>query len=150
MDNIDIKLLELLQKNARMTISELSKKLNLSRPSVSERMLRLQEQGIIEEFSVRLSLKAIGRHIILFIQLVLLKVDPLSFEGIVSKDDDILECHRVTGNTDYLIKAAVNDMDSMRKLIDRLMLLGDVVTSVVLMSPAPYRHVIPKIKDIVR
>lgn len=60
-DQIDIKLLELLQKNSRMTISDLSQELALSRPSISERLHRLQEKGVIEEYSARISLPAIGR-----------------------------------------------------------------------------------------
>lgn len=143
MDKLDFKLLDILQKDARITISELSKKLALSRPSVTERILRLQEKGVIEEFSARVSLAAVGRDTILFIQLSSLKVSPLEFEEIIRDDADILECHRVTGHINYFIKAAVHGMDSMRSLIDRLMPYGDVNTSVVLVSPIPYRHVVP-------
>jgi Lrp/AsnC family leucine-responsive transcriptional regulator len=148
MDKLDIKLLELLQEDSRITISELSKKLALSRPSITERILRLQEKGIIEEFTARVSLPKINRGTILFIQLSSLKVAYDDFEDMIVKDDDILECHRVTGNTSYLIKAAVKDMISMKALIDRLMPYGDVNTSIVLESPVPYRHLIPKITDI--
>jgi len=144
MDNIDIQLLDLLQKNSRMTISELSKELNLSRPSITERMQRLQDRGIIEEYSARVSLKAIGKEIMLLIQLKSLKISPVSFEGKISNDADILECHRVTGEIDYFIKAAVNNMEDMRMLIDRLMPYGDLSTSIVIMSPIPYRHILPK------
>jgi Lrp/AsnC family transcriptional regulator, leucine-responsive regulatory protein len=147
MDKMDIKLLEVLQENSRITISELSKKLALSRPSITERMLRLQEKGIIEEFTTRISLTAIRRGTILLIQLSSLKVSNNEFEQMIKEDDDILECHRVTGNTSYFIKAAVNDMNNMRLLIDRLMPYGDVNTSVVLASPVPYRHIVPKVKD---
>ncbi|HRZ90723.1 MAG TPA: winged helix-turn-helix transcriptional regulator, partial [Spirochaetia bacterium] len=55
MDALDVRLLDLLQQDARMKISELSKRLNLSRPSVSERMARLQDAGIIEGYSARIS-----------------------------------------------------------------------------------------------
>lgn len=144
MDNLDIKLIELLQKNSRMTISTLSKELSLSRPSITERILRLQEKNIIEEFTARISLKNIGKNIILFVQLSSLKVSPKTFEQIVKKDGDILECHRVTGPINYFIKAAVNNMDDMSLLIDRLLPYGDINTSVVLKSPVSYRHVIPK------
>lgn len=148
MDKLDINLIELLQENARITISELSKKLALSRPSVSERILRLQENGIIEEFTTRVSLDAIGRNIILFIQLSSLKVSPNVFEEMITKDDAILECHRVLGHINYFLKAAVSNMDSIRLLIDRLIPYGDVNTSVVLTSPVPYRHVLPKEEDL--
>lgn len=143
MDKIDMGIIELLQKDARITISNLSKKLTLSRPSISERILRLQESGIIEEFSARISLKAIGRDTMLFIQLRSLKVSPRAFEEKIANDADILECHRVTGEIDYFIKAAVGSMDEMRQLIDRLIPFGDVSTSIVLMSPIPYRHILP-------
>ena len=148
LDKLDINLLKLLQENARVTISELSKKIALSRPSITERILRLQERGIIEEFTARVSLNAINRGIILFIQLSSLKVSNNDFEHMIIKDDDVLECHRVTGNTSYFIKAAVKDMSCMKALIDRLMPYGDINTTIVLESPVPFRHIIPKIEDL--
>ena len=114
MDEIDVSLLELLQLNGRITISELSKKLALSRPSISERMYRLQEKGIIEGFSARVSPPAIGRGVLVFIQVSELKVSVPDFEQLVKDDLDIIECHRVTGTVGYFLKAALADMDSMR------------------------------------
>lgn len=143
MDKLDIDLLKLLQENARITISELSKKIALSRPSITERILRLQEKGIIEEFTARVSLTAINRATILFIQLSSLKVSNNEFEQMIKEDGDVLECHRVTGNTSYFIKAAVKDMSNMKLLIDRLMPYGDINTTIVLESPVPYRHMVP-------
>lgn len=148
MDKLDIDLLKILQENARITISELSKKIALSRPSITERIIRLQEKGIIEGFTARVSLPAIGRGTILFIQLSSLKVSNNEFEQMVMKDGDVLECHRVTGSNSYFIKAAVRDMSSMKSLIDRLMPYGDINTSIVLESPVPYRHLVPEINDL--
>lgn len=91
MDEIDVSLLELLQKDGRITISELSKKLALSRPSISERMYRLQEKGIIEGFSARVSPLAIGRGVLVFIQVSELKVPVSDFEQLVKNDLDIIE-----------------------------------------------------------
>jgi Lrp/AsnC family leucine-responsive transcriptional regulator len=147
MDKLDIDLLKILQENARITISELSKKIALSRPSITERIIRLQEKGIIEEFTARVSLDAINRATILFIQLSSLKVSNIEFEQMIKQDNDILECHRVTGNTSYFIKAAVKDMSSMKLLIDRLMPYGDINTTIVLESPVPYRHLVPEAND---
>lgn len=147
MDKLDIDLLKILQENARITISELSKKIALSRPSITERIIRLQEKGIIEEFTARVSLDAINRATILFIQLSSLKVSNIEFEQMIKEDNDVLECHRVTGNTSYFIKAAVKDMSSMKLLIDRLMPYGDINTTIVLESPVPYRHIVPEAND---
>ncbi|WP_226037254.1 Lrp/AsnC family transcriptional regulator [Aquibacillus saliphilus] len=148
MDQIDMKLLKILQKDARMTISELSKQLALSRPSVSERIHRLEDKGVIEEFSARISLPAVGREILLIIQVSGLKVSPQEFEKVIKQKQDIIECHRVTGDVSYFLKAAVTSMNSMRLLIDNLMPYGTINTSTVLTSPVSYRYVFPEINDI--
>jgi Lrp/AsnC family transcriptional regulator, leucine-responsive regulatory protein len=144
MDKIDIDLLEFLQKDARMTISELSKKLALSRPSITERLHRLQEQGIIEGFAARISPAKIGRDTILIIQISDLKVSANEFEEMIAKEADVIECHRVTGHIGYFIKAAVTGMDGLRLLVDRLMPFGNVYTSIVLTSPVTFRPILPK------
>jgi Lrp/AsnC family transcriptional regulator, leucine-responsive regulatory protein len=141
LDKIDAKLIMLLQENSRITISELSKKLALSRPSIQERMFKLQEKKIVQEYTARISLPAIGRDMLLFIQLGFLKQSASVVEELIVNDPDILECHRITGQADYIIKAAVCDMDGMRKLLDRLMPLGDVNTAISILSLVPYRHI---------
>lgn len=143
MDNIDIKMLELLQKNSRMTISDLSSELALSRPSISERLQRLQEKGIIEEFTTRVSLAGVGREILLLVLVSGLKVSVNEFEEMIKNEEEVIECHRVTGEVSYMIKAAVPDIKSMRLLIDRLIPYGQINTSTVLDSPVPYRYLLP-------
>ncbi|RSK27688.1 Lrp/AsnC family transcriptional regulator [Bacillus sp. HMF5848] len=143
MDKLDVKILEILQRNSRTTVSELSKELALSRPSISERLLRLQEKGIIEEFTTRVSLAAIGREILLIILVSNVKVSLSEFEEFVRHEQEIIECHRVTGEVSYFIKAAVSNMNGMRLLIDRLLSFGQINTSTVLTSPVPYRYVLP-------
>lgn len=144
MDQIDIDLLKLLQSDSRMAISELSKHLALSRPSVSERVHRLQERGVIKEFSARVSPAAVGRDTTLFIQISELKITPLEFERLIKEETDIIECHRVTGQTSYFIKAAVSKIEGLALLVDRLIPYGKINTSVVLSSPVSYRHILPQ------
>ncbi|WP_445490946.1 Lrp/AsnC family transcriptional regulator [Niallia sp. 03133] len=143
MDKVDIQLLKTLQEDGRITVSDLSKKLALSRPSVSERLLRLQEKGIILEFSARVSPAKLGRGTLLFIQISELKKEAQLFEEYIKTEADIIECHRVTGPISYTIKAAVSGIDGMRQLVDRLIPFGTINTSVILASPVPYRHLLP-------
>lgn len=143
MDQMDIQLLALLQEDARMTISELSKRLALSRPSITERLIRLQERGIIQGFSARVSPAGVGRDTLLIIQISDLKVPVSEFEQMIAADTNIIECHRVTGHIGYFIKAAVPGMDSLRQLVDRLMPYGNVYTSIVLTSPVTFRPILP-------
>lgn len=144
MDPIDVSLLRFLQENGRVTISELSKQLSLSRPSITERLLRLQERGVIEGFTARVSPAAVGRDTLLIIQISDLKVPVVEFEKIIAEDSDIIECHRVTGHISYFIKAAVQGIDGLRLLVDRLIPYGNVHTSVVLTSPVTFRSILPK------
>jgi len=144
MDKIDISLLNILQEDARITVSELSKQLMLSRPSVTERLHRLQEKGIIEGFSARVSPAALGRNTLLIIQISDLKIPAKQWEKMIVEEQDVLECHRVTGHIGYVIKAAVNGMDGLRALVDRLMNYSNYVnTSIILTSPVSYRPILP-------
>ncbi|MGG3883395.1 Lrp/AsnC family transcriptional regulator [Brevibacillus panacihumi] len=144
MDQTDIRLLELLQLEGRISISDLSKKLSLSRPSISERLNRLEEKGVIEGFSARVSPKAIGRDVLVFIQLSQLRIHSYSdFEKSIQENPDIIECHRLTGEVSYLLKAAVTGMEHLSQLIDSLLPYGNVNTSLVLSSPVSFRCITP-------
>lgn len=147
MDHIDIEMLEILQEDGRISVSDLSKKLNLSRPSVSERMMRLQEKGIIDHFSAVVSPKAVGRDTLLMIQVSELKDTIPRFEKMIAEDTRVLECHRVTGEVSYFIKAAVEGMDSLRELVDTLISYGNINTSIVLKSPVERREILPENRE---
>lgn len=147
MDKIDACLLDLLQKDSRCTISELSKKINLSRPSIAERISRLVEKGVIEEFTARVSLKETGKNVLLFIEVSSLKVPFQTFEEKLANNPDIIECHRISGKSDYILKAAVKNIEDMTLLINKLLPFCYISTSIVLGSPIPYRHVVPELKD---
>ncbi|ANE49066.1 AsnC family transcriptional regulator [Paenibacillus swuensis] len=144
MDSTDIRLLHVLHKDSRITVSELSKQLSLSRPSVTERILRLQEKGIIEGFTLQLSLAGLGRGTLVFIQVSELKVTPMEFERVITTFREVLECHRVTGNIGYILKAALTGMDELRALVDRLIPYGTLQTSLVLTSPVLNRNPLPQ------
>ncbi|MDZ5783321.1 Lrp/AsnC family transcriptional regulator [Marinococcus luteus] len=147
MDHIDIEMLEILQEDGRISVSDLSKKLNLSRPSVSERMIRLQERGIIDHFSAVVSPEAVGRDTLLMIQVSELKDTIPRFEKMIAEDTHVLECHRVTGEVSYFIKAAVEGMDSLRELVDTLISYGNINTSIVLKSPVERRKILPENRE---
>ncbi|QKG84473.1 Lrp/AsnC family transcriptional regulator [Kroppenstedtia pulmonis] len=143
MDDIDRRILELLQEDSRITIIHLSKKLNLSRPSVNERLRRLQENGVIQGFTARISPEKIGKSTLVIIQIGNLKIECRRFEEMIKEETDILECHRVTGTNSYFMKAVVASTKDLESLVDRLIPFGQLNTSVVLSSPIPYRPLLP-------
>ena len=123
-DRIDRRLLALLQEEGRMTTVELAERIGLSPTAASERIKRLQRDGVILGYTARLSPEALGRGFLAFIEVTLDKTTPDVFERFstaVGLVPDIIECHMVAGGFDYLVKVRVADMVAYRRL------LGDVV-----------------------
>ena len=143
LDALDVKILSLLQQNARMNITAISQELALSRPSVAERLHRLEERGVIEGYTARVSPPAVGRDTRLILQVTDLRVTPKEFEEWAQAEMDIVECHRVTGNASHFLQATVAGTQGLKKLVDRLMDFGNVQTSVVLASPVVNRPILP-------
>src|SRR5699024_10286558 len=120
MDGIDCRILELLQEDGRMTIIELSKQLNLSRPSVNERIRKLEDNGVIEGFTARISSEALEKNISAFIQICNIKLSCTGFLDMLENEPDITECHKVTGAMSYMVKVEVVSKKDLENLVDRL------------------------------
>jgi len=121
MDNLDIKILKLLQQNSRVTASEISSKINLSVPAVGDRLKKLDASGIIEKYTVILNAKKMNKHlmIIMFISLESPKfTDP--FINIVQLDDEIVECHYLAGDYDYALKIITESTASLERLLNKI------------------------------
>ncbi|MBW8351264.1 Lrp/AsnC family transcriptional regulator [Bacillus sp. IITD106] len=143
MDQIDIDMIRLLQEDGRISISELSKKLALSRPSVSERLKRLQEKGIIEGFFALVPPAAVGKKLLVMIEFSELRVSLEEFERMIANEPDVIECHRATGHVHYYIKAALNGTDELTRLIENFIPFGSTRTSILLGSPIDRRVILP-------
>ncbi|PFJ23865.1 AsnC family transcriptional regulator [Bacillus anthracis] len=143
MDKIDRKIIEFLQIDGRMTVLQLSKELNLSRPAINERIKKLQESNVIQGFTTKISPEAIGKEIIVMIEVNNVKVECHKFEELIQDEYDIVECHRITGQSSYIMKAIVPNMKRVRELIDRLIPFAQLNTSVVLSSPIQNRLLLP-------
>jgi Lrp/AsnC family leucine-responsive transcriptional regulator len=146
MDHTDIQLLTILQRDGRKSFSDLSKELSLSRPSVTERYNRLVERGVIDKISAKINPSAIGRDVILFIQVSEINLSFEKFEQLVVEHPDIMECHCLTGQVNYLLKAAVTDMTHLSKLIEEFTGYGRINSSIVLRSPIKDKVVQPIFK----
>lgn len=147
MDQIDSELVRLLQENSRISITELSKMINLSRPSVKERIDKMIEKGIIEHFTVIVNPKKIGRKVVFYIELADLNIPYGTFVEKMLKKEIITEIHAVTGKNNYIMKASAPDIETMNELLEELMLYGNVETSIVLNSPLKRKVLLPFNED---
>jgi Lrp/AsnC family leucine-responsive transcriptional regulator len=120
LDDTDRKLLQLLQKDGRMSNVELARQANLSQAATHERVRRLQRDGVIEGFTALLNPEKLERGLLVFVELVLDRTNNnvfREFAEAVKYRPEILECHMVAGGFDYLIKARVRDMTAYRSFL---------------------------------
>ena len=120
MDSIDKKLLKLLQTDSKKTTKELSVKLNLSVTAVYERIKKLEREGIIQNYVALINRSKVNKGFIVFCHIKLIQHTReflTKFENQVVKLTEILECHHVSGDYDYILKIAVKDMKEYREFL---------------------------------
>ncbi len=139
LDKVDFELLDILQHKGRTKRNELAEKVGLSLPAVSERLRKLEEEGIIVGFYAKLNHKRLGKDVTAY---VLVTVDsskhfPTFVEHII-KTDEIQECHAITGDGTHLLKVRTENTGGLEKLLAKLQSWPGVTkttTSLVLSSP---------------
>jgi len=118
MDNLDYKILDLLKKNSRIQISEISKSIKLSIPAVSERIRKLDEAGIIEKYTIKINREKTNSSLLAFIFVNIDKPEHISgFRISIIKFSSVLECHHLAGEYDYMLKVALSDTKALEEFI---------------------------------
>jgi Lrp/AsnC family leucine-responsive transcriptional regulator len=139
MDRIDLGILEALKENSRATASEIGKKVGLSVPAVTERIRKLEENGIIEQFTVIINREKLNYKLLAFIFVALDHDGQVeNFRKAIIRYRSVLEVHHITGEYDYLIKVLVEDAKSLEDFLSqKLKKIAGVTrsnTHIVLMS----------------
>ncbi|HPD95171.1 MAG: Lrp/AsnC family transcriptional regulator [Bacteroidales bacterium] len=119
-DEIDRKLLNILQENSRVTIRELSERLHLSTTPIHERIKKLERNGIIKNYITLLNPSVLGKKLTVFISVSLsshTKDDVDEFEHQVNKMPEVMECYYVSGTWDFLLKVQCNDMEDYHNFV---------------------------------
>ena len=121
LDAVDLKILDNLQLNGRMRRNDLAEAVGLSLPSVSERMRKLEEAGFIVGYYAKLDAKKLGKDIMAFI---FVQVDSSkhyqSFLDHASSNEEIIECHAVTGEGSHLLKIRTDNTSSLERLLGKI------------------------------
>jgi len=125
MDKIDVKILDLLQHDGRMSNVDLAESVHLSPPQCLRRVRALEEQGVIRRYAALVAPAAVGLDVTAF---VALSLDRAQFkqvravESVIRDFPEIIECHTISGDFDYLLKVVAHDLKSLSHfLTDRLM-----------------------------
>ena len=125
LDRIDRRILRELQADGRLSNTALSRRVNLSPTPCAERVKSLERRGLISGYSAHLNPHLLGLELLVFVEIDLIRTSPDVFDEFrqaVIKLPQVLECHLVSGNFDYLIKARVADMVAYRRLLGETLL----------------------------
>ncbi|GAB2458254.1 winged helix-turn-helix transcriptional regulator [Comamonas humi] len=144
LDRTDRKILDILQREGRIAITELADRIGLSASPCSERVKRMEREGVIAGYYARLSPEALGKTLLVFVELKLSSKSEEIFDK-VRKEllhvPDVLECHLVSGAFDYLVKARLGGMREYRRL------LGDILKKLPVPAESHSYVVMEEIKD---
>ncbi len=120
LDEKDCDLLRHLQRDARLTNTELARRLNLSPPGLQKRLRKLEEAGVIEGYFTKVNREAVGFDMLCFVQVTLVRHEPeavANFKTAVQAMPELLECHHITGEYDYLLKIVVRNRKRLEQFI---------------------------------
>jgi len=147
LDRIDVKILNALQTDGRMTNVELSEMVNLSPSPCLLRVKKLQAEGYIQGYSARINMAKLGQALTVFTEITLKNHRQLDFARFITaieKVDQVIECHLVSGGYDYLVKFVTTGIDEYQTIMERLLDLDIGIdkyfTFVVLKSPLIKAH----------
>lgn len=131
-DSINLKLLKALQENARISIRELGKQVNLCPPAVAERIQKLREAGVICGYRAEIDVTKIGLPIIAFTHLSVSRSISKEIGGRLHEFPEIAECYRINGDFSYILRVHVTSIQHLESFMDRIGKLGHSSTSIVL------------------
>jgi Lrp/AsnC family leucine-responsive transcriptional regulator len=124
LDRIDRKILDILQREGRISITELSDRISLSATPCAERVRRLEREGVITGYHARVDPAALGMNLLVFLEIKLSAKSGDVFEKVKSELQhvpQVMECHLVSGDFDYLVKARLPAMSEYRQLLGQIL-----------------------------
>ena len=141
MDNIDRKILTILQSNARTPLKLIAEQVFLSSPAVSARIERLEAAGLITGYQAQLSGAAMGFQIKAYINLEVEPVQKPEFYPYIEACPNVIECDCVTGDYSMLIKVCFHTTQELDQFINQLHRFGRTRTQIVFSTPVEHRGI---------
>ncbi|AIC92957.1 Lrp/AsnC family transcriptional regulator [Shouchella lehensis] len=131
-DEIDLNILDELKKDSRQSIRELSKKVNLSPPSVSERIKKMEESSIIEGYTLRINEKALGLPVQCLMDITIKNGKYGIFQEKIATYPGISYCYRITGSACFSLKYSTTTLEKIEAFIADFNSVATTITHVIL------------------
>ncbi|QKX07607.1 Lrp/AsnC family transcriptional regulator [Aquimarina sp. TRL1] len=131
-DDIDIAIINILEKEARASFADIARRLTLSPSAIRERVQRLEDHGVIRQYQIALDYKQLGYDIEAFILVKVFHGKLQSFLRVIKTYKEVKDAYRITGNYNVHLKVILKDRMHLQDFIDRIMVYGDTHTSLIL------------------
>src|SRR4051794_9205840 len=138
-DATNLRLLDELQRDARLSLAELGRRVGLSSPAVADRLKRLEDEGVITGYRAEVNPRALGYTLGAIIRIRPAPRQIAAVAQLARDTPEVLECHRVTGDDCYVMTAYVRDVEHLEQLIDQFGAYGQTTSSIMQSSPVPRR-----------
>ncbi|MFC3749937.1 Lrp/AsnC family transcriptional regulator [Paenibacillus sp. GCM10012306] len=145
MDHIDKQILFHLQNQARISMTELGKAVSLSQPAVTERVRRLEENGVIEAYRTVISPEKIGKGAAAYVLFRTKECYP--FLDFCRSAPEVVECYRISGEHNYLLKVMTDSTKSLEEFGKQCDPYGTYTVLIVMSSPIDPKFLIPSLEQ---
>lgn len=142
MDKIDLKILKILQENARTPLKQIANEVFLSSPAVSARIEKLEAEGYIKSYTANIDRQKLGYHITAFINLEVPPAQKPTFYPFITTCPNVLECNCVTGQFSMLIKVSFKSTQELDTFIGKLQKFGVTQTQIVFSTAVDSRGIL--------
>ena len=143
LDRIGLKILDVLQEDARLPLSRIGKKVGLSAPAVAERIRKLEEAGIIQGYHARIAPAAVGRTVSAFINLTTEPRNYPKVKALAAGMHQITSCHHISGDASFILHVQVADLPALESVVESLSPYGQTQTAIVLSTPVDKAGTVP-------
>jgi Lrp/AsnC family leucine-responsive transcriptional regulator len=135
------RILDELQRDGRVSLAELGRRVGLSPPAVAERVSRLERDGVITGYHARIDPRALGYALGVVIRIRPAPREIVKVAALARDTPEVVECHRITGEDCFFMKAYVRDVEHLEEVIDRFVIFGQTTSSIMQSSPVPGRGI---------
>jgi Lrp/AsnC family leucine-responsive transcriptional regulator len=139
LDLTNLRLLEALIAEPRLSNAALARRIDMSPPAVAERLQRLQESGIIAGYRVDIDARAVGLPLMAYVRVRPGPGQLSKIADLARQTPQVVECHRITGEDCFLMKVHVAAIEQLETVLDSFLAYGQTTTSIVQSSPVPLR-----------
>ena len=135
MDELDRRILQLLKENARTPVKEIARQINLTSPAVSSRIHRLEQEGVIGGYTVVLRRPGAASQVQALVSVLASAAGREELLALVEADAQVLQCWRVTGACNFILKVSCASVEALEHLLTRIQKLGTTNTQIILATP---------------